>query len=131
MLLLHALQNDLLDREACLQTCRRVEFRGLIRGRADLSAVGEMRIVVEARLVDEVGIALDVRIAARAQVAIHHVFPFAGDLRVADVADGEIRGNGVRIELHVQQRQHLIGSGLALRIERKQLGILLRKRGIA
>ncbi len=67
---MHTLQQDRLHREAPLEATRCVQ-RGFVLGLFTRElAIREVRILIEPCLGDEIGVALDVRIAAFLQVSI-------------------------------------------------------------
>ena len=65
---------------------RHVELLRLLLPLARALAVGKLRVVVEVRLRDEIGVAADLRVAALREIAVHHVAALARRLRLAEIA---------------------------------------------
>jgi len=67
--------------------------------------------LIELRLVDQVCVGFDVRIAAFAQVLVQHVFVFARNTHPVEGAERETLRRPRRIGPHIQKRGNLIGLG--------------------
>ncbi len=84
VLLLHALQNRFLSCKAPQHPLGRIHLQLLADMRAGILQGGEARVVVPVCLVDEVGIAPDIRISPVAQVSFQLVANLAIGLRLSD-----------------------------------------------
>ena len=99
------------------------------RGAAALRRA-EIRLVVVVRFRDQVRVALDVRVAALAQVQVQHVLRLPLGVIAAEVAQCELLLKQRRIELHVEQLAHMIDGRLAVLSDREQLGIAPREQHV-